>query len=251
MLPARLRCFGSCTEDCRLQPVGVSMAGVLTAGVPTEGVLTAGVPARVVPTVGKLAAGEIILAGVLPPVGTPTGKISVLSSRFFLGFGSGAANTLSVGTPHPKVAQTTAGKLTLVVLLHVESAQQHDRLLAEEASVDGVRRIDALVHVHSHDAAGAAKAVVEAAKVHAADSELAQGRGAHDAGLDGHVEVGGVQDGRVVAGHDLAESDKLGVASALFCSISVDILRDWEGKERKGEKDRIFQYSRSNWHSCH
>jgi len=33
-----------------------------------------------------------VLAGVLPPVGTPTGKISVLSSRFFFGFGSGAAN---------------------------------------------------------------------------------------------------------------------------------------------------------------
>lgn len=36
-------------------------------------------------------AGEMRLAGVLPPEGTPTGKISVLSSRFFFGFGSGAA----------------------------------------------------------------------------------------------------------------------------------------------------------------
>jgi hypothetical protein len=53
------------------QPAGVSVAGVLTAGVP--------------------AAGEMRLAGVLPPEGTPTGKISVFSSRFFFGFGSGAA----------------------------------------------------------------------------------------------------------------------------------------------------------------
>jgi len=70
--------------------------------------------------------------------------------------------------------------------------------------------------VHRHDTTGAAKAVVEAAKVDAADPELAQSGSAHDAGLDGHVEVGGVQDGRVVAGHDLAEGDELGVAGALF-----------------------------------
>jgi hypothetical protein len=70
--------------------------------------------------------------------------------------------------------------------------------------------------VHRHDTTGAAKAVVEAAKVDAADSKLAQSGSAHDAGLDGHVEVGGVQDGRVVAGHDLAEGDELGVAGALF-----------------------------------
>ena len=84
MLSANLRCFKSHTKVRRLQPVGVSAAGVLAAVVPT----------RVVPTEGRAAAGEIVLAGVLPPVGTPTGKISVLSSRFFLGFGSGAANTV-------------------------------------------------------------------------------------------------------------------------------------------------------------
>ena len=71
---------------------GVPSVGVPIAGVPSAGVPTAGVPTRVVPTVGRLAAGEIVLAGVLPPVGTPTGKISVLSSRFFFGFGSGAAS---------------------------------------------------------------------------------------------------------------------------------------------------------------
>jgi hypothetical protein len=75
---------------------GVPRVGVLSVGVLSAGVLDAGVPPRVVPTVGRLAAGEMVLAGVLPPVGTPTGKISVLSSRFFFGFGSGAANTLSV-----------------------------------------------------------------------------------------------------------------------------------------------------------
>lgn len=43
-----------------------------------------------VSTIGAAAAGEIRFAGVLPPEGTPTGKISVFSSRFFFGFGSGA-----------------------------------------------------------------------------------------------------------------------------------------------------------------
>lgn len=70
--------------------------------------------------------------------------------------------------------------------------------------------------MHRHDAAGAAEAVVEAAKVDAADSELTQSRRAHDAGLDGHVEVGRVQDGRMVARHDLAQSDELGMAGALI-----------------------------------
>ena len=61
--------------DDSLQPAGVSVAGVLTVGV----------------SIGVAAAGEIRFAGVLPPEGTPTGKISVFSSRFFFGFGSGAA----------------------------------------------------------------------------------------------------------------------------------------------------------------
>ena len=61
-------------NDGSLQPAGVSVAGVPTTGV----------------AVGVAAAGEIRFAGVLPPEGTPTGKISVFSSRFFFGFGSGA-----------------------------------------------------------------------------------------------------------------------------------------------------------------
>ena len=57
--------------DDSLQPAGVSVVGV--------------------PAIGVAAAGETRLAGVLPPEGTPTGKMSVFSSRFFFGFGSGAA----------------------------------------------------------------------------------------------------------------------------------------------------------------
>ena len=177
-------------------------------GVPTTGVAASGVA----------AAGEIRLAGVLPPEGTPTGKISVLSSRFFFGFGSGAVKHCqfpSCATLQEKV------RLTLVVLLHVEPPQQHNRLLAEQASIDRVGRIDTIVHVNGHDATSAAETVVEAAEVDAADTELAEGGSAHDTWLNCHVEVGGVQDGRVVAGHDFAEGDELGVAGALDCSMSA------------------------------
>lgn len=61
-------------------PLGFSPGGASVTGVPTAGVATGGVPAT----------------GVLPEpgvVGTPTGKISVLSSRFFFGLGSGAVTS--------------------------------------------------------------------------------------------------------------------------------------------------------------
>jgi len=118
-------------------------------------------------------------------------------------------------SPIRVVTSKQKNRLALVVLLHIEPSQQHNRLLAEQASVDGIRRIDTLVHVNRHDAASAAETVIEAAEVDAADTILAESRSAHDARLNGHVEVGGVQDGRVVARHDFAESDEFGVASSL------------------------------------
>lgn len=172
-----------------------------------------------VPTTGVARAGEMTLAGVFPPEGTPIGKISVLSSRFFFGFGSGAVQETRLANRKP--TQQTSIILTLIILLHIKPPQQHNRLLTEQASIDRERRVNAFVHVNSHDAAGAAEAVIEAAEVDGADSELAQSRSAHDAGLDGHVEVGGVQDGRVVAGHDFAEGDELGVAGALVAVLLV------------------------------
>ena len=69
--------------------------------------------------------------------------------------------------------------------------------------------------MNGHDATSAAETVVETAEVDAADTELAESGSAHDTWFDRHVEVGGVQDGRVVAGHDFAESDELGVAGTL------------------------------------
>jgi hypothetical protein len=121
----------------------------------------------------------------------------------------------SVLNPSNPAKSQRKSKLTLVILLHIEPPQQHNRLLAEQASIDRISRIDTLVHVDSHHAASAAKTVVETAKVDAADTELAKSRSAHDARFDRHVEIGGVQDGWVVVGHDLAESDEFGVAGAL------------------------------------
>jgi hypothetical protein len=80
MLSASSLLFGLEAPACGgqvFQPEGSSMVGVASViGVPTA---------------GKPAADDIWLAGVWPPDGTPTGKISVFSSRFFFGLGSGAA----------------------------------------------------------------------------------------------------------------------------------------------------------------
>lgn len=53
---------------------------------------------------------------------TVTGKISVLSSRFFLGFGSGAVvhSCISICRPH---IVSHSSSLTLLVLLHIEPSQ--------------------------------------------------------------------------------------------------------------------------------
>jgi len=65
-------------------------------------------------------------------------------------------------------------ELTLIVLLHVEPPQQHDRLLTEQTSIDRVRRINTLVHVNRHDTASAAETIVETAKVDATNTVLAE-----------------------------------------------------------------------------
>lgn len=54
-----------------------------------------------------------------------------------------------------------------------------------------------------HHASASPEAVVEAAEVDGADPVLTERGGAHDARLDGDVEVGGGEDGLRVAGHDL------------------------------------------------
>jgi len=69
--------------------------------------------------------------------------------------------------------------------------------------------------VYTHDAAGAAELVVVAAKVDGADAILSQRGGAHDARLDGHVEVRRAQDGEPVRAQYVLEGNKLGMARAL------------------------------------
>lgn len=72
----------------------------------------------------------------------------------------------------------------------------------------------------AHDSTAATKAVVEAAKVDGVDAELAQDRGAHDAWLHSDIQVGLLEDLRVVFGKDLAQGNKLGMAGSL-CSNHV------------------------------
>lgn len=69
--------------------------------------------------------------------------------------------------------------------------------------------------VDVENASSAAKSVVPAAKVDGADVELPEGRGAHDARLNGDIEIGLAQDGRRVAGQDLRDCDKFRVSCAV------------------------------------
>lgn len=69
--------------------------------------------------------------------------------------------------------------------------------------------------MHSHHPSTAPEPIIETPEVHSADPVLTQRRGAHDAGLDGDVEVCFREDGLRVFGHDLGEGDEFGMAGAL------------------------------------
>lgn len=74
----------------------------------------------------------------------------------------------------------------------------------------------------AHDSTTATEAVIEAAKVDGADAELAQDRGAHDAWLDGDIQVGLLENLGFVFGQDLAQGHELGMAGALETSMLED-----------------------------
>lgn len=69
--------------------------------------------------------------------------------------------------------------------------------------------------VDIEDPSCSAKALVPASKIDGANAVLAQHRGAHDAGLDGDIEVRLVEDGDGVLGQDAGNGDKLGVPGAV------------------------------------
>lgn len=133
--------------------------------------------------------------------------------------------------------------LTFVVLLHIKLAQQHDGLLSEKSSVDGIRRIHAVVGMHRHHASAAAETVVEAPEVHRPDAVLPQRGGTHDARLNGDVQVGLLEDGLRMLGHDFRERDELGVARALSdrrqprelrCVREGEVGAGWGGRRGRG-----------------
>lgn len=70
------------------------------------------------------------------------------------------------------------------------------------------------------DAAGAAKALVRAAEVDGVDFELAEHGCAHDAGLDGDVEIALLEEGRGLRLEELADGDELAVRGALGVGLA-------------------------------
>jgi hypothetical protein len=70
--------------------------------------------------------------------------------------------------------------------------------------------------VDVHDTSASAEAIVQTSEIDGANAILSQGRGAHDAGLDGDIEVGIVEDGLRMARHDFGQGDELGVPRSLW-----------------------------------
>jgi len=108
----------------------------------------------------------------------------------------------------------------LIVLLDVKSTQQHDGFFTEDASVDGIWRIDGWVGAESHNAAAAAESLVQTAKVDGADAVLTKGRGTHDAWFNRDVKVGRGQDREWILRDDLAEGDEFGMAGSLCVMLA-------------------------------
>lgn len=118
----------------------------------------------------------------------------------------------------------------LLILLDVELPQKHNGLLSKDAASDRVRLVNAgavgcehvgygpsrrvpvhLLGVDVQDAPSAAKALVPTAKVDTPNAVLAQHGGAHDARLDGDIEVGLVENLDWIFGQDTSDGNELGV----------------------------------------
>lgn len=142
---------------------------------------------------------------------------------------------------------------TFLVLLNIEATKQHDSLSSVDAAIDLVRGFDvgamqlsvsqvcsdgsssqhSLV-TDAHDSTTATEAVVEAAKVDGVDAELAQDRGAHDAWLDSDIQVGFLENLRVVFGKDLAQGNELGMTGSL-----VPRMSDGDREKRRVSKSDL------------
>jgi hypothetical protein len=75
--------------------------------------------------------------------------------------------------------------------------------------------------VHVQHTASAAESLVPAAKVDCSNAVLAEHRGAHDARLDGDIEVGLVEDADGVLGQDASNGNEFGVSGAIEGAIGL------------------------------
>lgn len=108
-----------------------------------------------------------------------------------------------------------ANSVTFLILLHVESPQQHDRFLSKQSTIDWVRWIHTLVRMDLHNTAATAKAIIQAAKVDGSNPVLTQSGGTHDTWLDRDVKIGVLENTLWMLCHNLGESNKLGMACSL------------------------------------
>jgi hypothetical protein len=75
--------------------------------------------------------------------------------------------------------------------------------------------------MHIEYASGASESLVPAAKIDGSDSVLAKHGGAHDARLDGNIEVSLVEYADGVLGQNACNGDELGVSGAIESTVGL------------------------------
>jgi hypothetical protein len=77
----------------------------------------------------------------------------------------------------------------VLVLLNVESTQQHDCLLSEDPSIAWITLLKTLVGIDWENTSISSESIIATPIIDASDAVLSQGRSTHDTGLDGDVEI--------------------------------------------------------------
>lgn len=109
----------------------------------------------------------------------------------------------------------------ILVLLDVESAEQHDGFLSEDPSITWIPVLETLVRIDRKNTSVSSKSIVATAVVHATNPVLPQSGSTHDARLDCDVEVGLFEFGGWELGEKLGDSEEFSMSSAVERAIGV------------------------------
>jgi hypothetical protein len=109
----------------------------------------------------------------------------------------------------------------VLILLDVESTQQHDSLLSEDASITWIALLQTFIRIDGQNTSISSESIIATAVVDAANAILSQSRSTHDAGLNRDVEVSLLELGLWEFLAEFSNSEKFGVSSTIQRSIGV------------------------------